>query len=264
MCGAGCGRGRWWRLGEAGLCPTHLEVDFRHRIGSLAMDVSFKTSAPWTVLFGASGSGKSTILRVVAGLERPDQGKNKGGTQRDAEVARRDAEGCFVKLMGRVVSGAAVWVPAHERPVRWAGQAAMLMPHKTALQNVAMGGGLRETLDAVRHFDLGDVWGKRPGELSGGQSQMVSVIRAAAGARGRILLLDEPFAGLDAKVRDELIVNLRSWLGDTPVVSVTHDVGEAFLLGAEVVRIAEGRVVAQGPVGEVLAEERKRLLGVLA
>jgi molybdate transport system ATP-binding protein len=166
--------------------------------------------------------------------------------------------------MGRVVSGAAVWVPAHERPVRWAGQAAMLMPHKTALQNVAMGGGLRETLDAVRHFDLGDVWGKRPGELSGGQSQMVSVIRAAAGARGRILLLDEPFAGLDAKVRDELIVNLRSWLGETPVVSVTHDVGEAFLLGAEVVRIAEGRLVAQGPVAEVLAEERKRLLGVLA
>jgi molybdate transport system ATP-binding protein len=89
------------------------------------------------------------------------------------------------------------------------------------------------------------------------------VIRAAAGARGGILLLDEPFAGLDAGVRDALIANLRSWLGDTPIVSVTHDVGEAFLLGAEVVRIAEGRVVAQGPVAEVLAEERKRLLGVL-
>jgi molybdate transport system ATP-binding protein len=227
------------------------------------MDVQFKTSAPWTVLFGASGSGKSTILRVVAGLDRADEGKNKGGTQRDAEVARRDAEECFVKVMGRVVSGARVWMPAHERPVRWAGQAARLMPHKTALRNIAMGAGSRETLDAMRHFNLGDVWGKRPGQLSGGQSQMISVIRAAAGARGRILLLDEPFAGLDAKVRDELIVKLRSWLGDTPVVSVTHDVGEAFLLGAEVVRIAEGRVVAQGPVGEVLARERQQLVALL-
>jgi molybdate transport system ATP-binding protein len=250
-------------LGEPGFAPTHLEVDFRHRIGSLEMDVRFKTSAPWTVLFGASGSGKSTILRVVAGLERAGKGKNKGGTQRNAEVAQRDAEECFVKVMGRVVSGAGVWMPAHERPVRWAGQSARLMPQKTALQNVAMGGGSRETLDAMRHFDLGGVWGKRPGQLSGGQRQMVSVIRAAVGARGRLLLLDEPFAGLDAKVRDALIGNLRSWLGDTPVVSVTHDGGEAFVLGAEVVRIAEGRVVAQGPVAEVLAEERKRLLGVL-
>jgi molybdate transport system ATP-binding protein len=169
----------------------------------------------------------------------------------------------LVKVLGRVVSGAGVWVPAHERPVRWAGQAARLMPHKSALRNIAMGSGSHETLDAMRHFNLGDVWGKRPGQLSGGQSQMISVIRAAAGARRGLLLLDEPFAGLDAGVRDELIGNLRSWLGDTPVVSVTHDVGEAFLLRAEVVRIADGRVVAQGPVGKVLAEERKRLLGVL-
>jgi molybdate transport system ATP-binding protein len=92
---------------------------------------------------------------------------------------------------------------------------------------------------------------------------MVSVVRAAAGARGGVLLLDEPFSGLDAGVRDRLIEDLRGWLGNTPVVSVTHDVGEAFLLGAEVVKIAGGRVVAQGPVGEVLAEERKRLVGIL-
>jgi molybdate transport system ATP-binding protein len=144
----------------------------------------------------------------------------------------------------------------------------------TVEENVAFGlkadssgllgrGWIDEVARAMEAFHLTELSGKRPRELSGGQAQRVAVARAAVGASGRRLLLDEPFAGLDAKVRDELIVNLRSWLGETPVVSVTHDVGEAFLLGAEVVRIAEGRVVAQGPVAEVLAEERKRLLGVL-
>jgi molybdate transport system ATP-binding protein len=123
--------------------------------------------------------------------------------------------------------------------------------------------GMDRSDQLLERFALDGLDHKLPEELSGGQRQMVSVVKAAVGARGRILLLDEPFAGLDAKVRDELIVNLRSWLGNTPVVSVTHDVGEAFLLGAEVVRIAEGRVVAQGPVREVLAEERKRLSAIL-
>lgn len=112
-------------------------------------------------------------------------------------------------------------------------------------------------------FHLEAFAAKRPRELSGGQAQRVAVARAAVGAEGKLLLLDEPFSGLDAAVREELIADLRAWLGETPVISVTHDVGEAFLLGAEVVKIADGRVVAQGPVGVVLAEERDRLAGVL-
>jgi molybdate transport system ATP-binding protein len=79
---------------------------------------------------------------------------------------------------------------------------------------------------------------------------------------GCVLLLDEPFTGQDVPLRDELIEELRSWLvlTRTPILSVTHDVGEAFQLGAEVVKIADGRVVQQGPVAEVLAAERTRLL----
>jgi molybdate transport system ATP-binding protein len=228
---------------------AHVEVDFQHRIGNLEMSVAFRTSAPWTVLFGASGSGKSTILRVLAGLERPDHGK--------------------VSVRGTVVSdsGAGVWVPPYERPVRWAGQRAYLTPGRRVRQQILEGMGSRELqADAdglLERFGLKAIAEKRPEELSGGERQRVSVVRAAAGARGRVLLLDEPFAGLDAAVRDRLIENLRSWLGDTPIVSVTHDVGEAFLLGAEVIRVSEGRVVAQGPVAEVLAEERRRLAGVL-
>jgi molybdate transport system ATP-binding protein len=107
-----------------------------------------------------------------------------------------------------------------------------------------------------------------PRELSGGESQRVSVARAVVAAatfRGpgpALLLLDEPFSGLDLRLRDELLLELHAWLArrKIPVLSVTHDVGEAFQLGAEIIKIAGGKVVAQGPVGDVLAEERRRLM----
>jgi molybdate transport system ATP-binding protein len=80
--------------------------------------------------------------------------------------------------------------------------------------------------------------------------------------RIHVLLLDEPFTGLDRALRDELITDLLVWQEKSrvPILSVTHDVTEAFQLGAEVIKIAEGRVVQQGPVAEVLAAERERLL----
>jgi molybdate transport system ATP-binding protein len=79
---------------------------------------------------------------------------------------------------------------------------------------------------------------------------------------GGLLLLDEPFNGMDIALRDEIMRDMREWTekNDVCVLSVTHDVAEAFQLGAEVIKIAEGKVVAQGPVEVVLAEERERLL----
>ena len=237
------------------MASNALEVRFRHRLGTLELDVAFRTSAPWTVLFGPSGSGKSTILRAIAGLVRPDEGR--------------------IAIGGQVVfdsgSGAGVWVPAHERPMRWAAQKAMLYPWKTVKGNLAMGlqdglAGVDECDHAMTHFGLRNLVDKLPEMLSGGQRQLVGVVRAAAAVvanQGGLLLLDEPFTGMDARVRDRLIEDLQGWIGAAPVLSVTHDVGEAFLLGAEVVKIAEGKVVAQGVVGKVLAEERERLRGVL-
>ncbi len=249
--------GGWWRLGDA----AHLEVAFRKRIGSLAMDVAFRATAPWTVLFGPSGSGKSTILRVIAGLERADEGT--------------------VKIEGKAVvdTGAGIWVPAHLRRVRTAAQQAWLIPGRVS-SNLFMRAYWRdreeyeyEVLSMFRLYELADADIR---ELSGGERQRVSVARAVIAAIApsdrvpfwnsvRGLLLDEPFTGMDSGLRDELVVALNSYLRKrgVPVVSVTHDVGEAFLLGAEVVKIAEGRVVAQGPVGEVLAGERKRLTRIL-
>ena len=262
----GYDRGGWWRLGE-----PHLEVDFRHKIGSLQMEVRFSTSAAWTVLFGASGSGKSTILRVVAGLEKLQQNRSENRKQRDGEVAQKFAEGGLVRISGKAVEDTKrrLRVPSHKRRVRWAGQRAYLFPWMSVEANLAVGLGssaerANEVARGLEGFHLTELRRKQVAELSGGEAQRVAVAGAAMAASGRLLLLDEPFTGMDVPVKDRLIEDLRIWREGSPVVSVTHDVGEAFSLKAEVLRVAEGRVTAQGPVDEVLADERRRLYQVLA
>ena len=227
----------------------HLAIDVTHRLGTLRLATSFQASSPWTILFGPSGSGKSTILRTIAGLVRPDHG--------------------CVSVLGQVVADTqtGTWVKPHLRRIRWAGQRPALFPRKTVRDNLALATGSGDSIDLLQRaltlFDLEPLVDKHPAQLSGGERQRVSVVRAAIGARGRVLLLDEPFAGLDAAIRDQLIGSLRLWLEGSPVISVTHDVGEAFLLNAEIIRIANGSVMAQGPVDTVLADERTSLQSIL-
>ncbi|MGD0444740.1 MAG: ATP-binding cassette domain-containing protein [Edaphobacter sp.] len=239
---------------------AHLEVQFRHRVGALEMDVAFTLREPWTVLFGPSGSGKTTALRVIAGFVRPDAGR----------IASRFSEGEFV--MTDTSKG--IFLKPHERLVRTAGQGAALFPHLSVRRNVAFGAqaqtnGSSEAAivdEAIERFRLQTLTEKVPSMLSGGERQRVAIARAATAAAsagsGCVLLLDEPFTGQDAPLRDELIEELRKWLVPmlTPILSVTHDVGEAFQLGAEVIKMADGRIVQQGPAADVLAADRARLL----
>lgn len=229
-----------------------VRVNFKHHIGSLDLAIEFAAEAPWTILFGPSGSGKSTILRVLAGLEHPHTG--------------------HIKLNRTTVfdSDRSVFIPVHRRPVRWAPQRAMLIPNQTVRVNLVMAlSAQARSLDhsvqrLIEHFHLQDLQGLRADHLSGGERQRVSIVRAAVSAHGKLLLLDEPFAGLDAAIRDQLVADLRSWLGPTPILSVTHDVHEAFLLQANIIRIAGGKVVSQGSPSVVLAEERSRILQNMA
>jgi molybdate transport system ATP-binding protein len=235
-----------------------LTIEMQHRLGAASVEVQFSLTEPWTVLFGPSGSGKTTVLRTIAGFVRPDSGRI---TQGDHVL--------FDSATG-------ISLPAHQRPVRSAAQAARLFPHRTVRWNTMYGSGwsskpadtmeiVEETLRLFRLTALAD---RMPRELSGGERQRGSVARAVVsavtydGAAKPLLLLDEPFSGLDNAMRDELLPELHSWLlrWKVPVLSVTHDVGEAFQLGAEVIKLAAGRVVRQGPVGEVLGEERLRLM----
>lgn len=238
-----------------------LEVEIRHRIGAITLDVAFRLTEPWTVLFAPSGAGKSTVLRVIAGLVRPDFGRIVStlypGTKGEQRVLLTDTE-------------KRVALPPHRRWVRYMGQEAALFPNMTVAQNAAYGlrdkrspqasrTHLQEVLAACRAASLS---GKMPSALSGGERQRVALARTIAPVSKRAVLLDEPFSGLDGSLRDELMQGLRARMLDeqVPVLHVTHDVGEAFALGAQVIRLEGGKVVAQGPAAEVLAVERERLM----
>ena len=229
----------------------------KHHLGSLQLDMSFELTKPWTVLFGASGSGKSTILRSIAGLTQPDRAKIVLQWNNQPVVVTDTASRTFV--------------PTHHRPVRWAAQTTALFPHMTVRQNLAFaseikGADSEQAIDhAMQRFRIHPLADRKPAVLSGGERQRVSIARAAIAANGRLLLLDEPFTGLDLPLRDQLLADLQSWLAltRTPVLSVTHDVAEALQLKAQVLKLSGGRIIAQGPAAVALAEERLLLLSQL-
>ena len=157
------------------------EVEVRHRVGAVKLDVAFGLREGWTVLFGPSGAGKTTVLRVIAGLEKPEAGR----------VVRVAAEG--VTVLTDTATG--VFLAAHRREVRMVAQRPALFPQMSVLGNVRYGseGDVGEVMELCRVSQLRE---KRPGELSGGERQRVALARALA-AGGRLLLLDEPFTGLE-------------------------------------------------------------------
>ena len=166
---------------------------------------------------------------------------------------------------------------SYRRLLGYAPQQAALFPHMTVRQNVAFATTQRpkgraawkqamEVVDAAMDvFALRELEDRRPDDLSGGESQRVNLARAFVVPGARLMLLDEPFSGVDRRLRDMMLPRMKEWLKelDLAVISVTHDVDEALLLEAEVVRLEGGRVVAQGAAVEVLAEERVRMIAVL-
>ena len=188
-------------------------------------------------LLGPSGSGKSTLLRLIAGLETPDSGK--------------------IKIAGRDVTHQSV----RSRGIGFVFQHYALFKHMTIRQNIAFGLELRkspkarirqrveELLDLVQLQGLGD---RYPAQLSGGQRQRVALARTLA-VEPQVLLLDEPFGALDAKVRKELRASLRHLHEQVNVTTifVTHDQEEAMELAEEIVVINKGRVEQVGTPSEI-------------
>jgi ABC-type sulfate/molybdate transport systems ATPase subunit len=154
-------------------------------------------------------------------------------------------------------------------------QRAALFPAMTARDNI--GFGLRNLTRAEQQrrveemavlFRIEALLGRRPAQLSGGEQQRVAVARTLA-PRPPVLLLDEPFAGLHMPLKEAILTDLEMWLSasETPAMYVTHDVSVGWRFGshpgAEVLRMENGRIVAQGTAAEVLADERSYLLRAL-
>jgi iron(III) transport system ATP-binding protein len=179
-------------------------------------------------ILGPSGSGKTTLLRIIAGFERPNRGR--------------------VTLGGRVVDDEVTHVPPERRQVGYVPQDGSLFPHLTVEDNVGFGLARRERRGQKTRLLLGmvglDGLEKRyPHQLSGGQQQRVALARALA-VRPTLLLLDEPFASLDAGLRSSVRRDVRRVLADagTTTVLVTHDQDEALSLSDQVATIERGRV----------------------
>ncbi len=208
---------------------------------TLALDLTLPGRG-LTALFGASGSGKTTCLRVLAGLEPAASGRLSVG----GELWQDSARGLFV--------------PPHQRALGYVFQEASLFDHLSVQDNIRF--GHRRTPAAQRCYGwdhglallgIGHLLRRMPHELSGGERQRVAMARALA-TSPRVLLMDEPLAALDAPRKAEIL----PWLEqlhqalDIPVVYVTHSVDEVARLADHVVLLEQGRVLAQGPVLELM------------
>ncbi len=194
-----------------------------------------------TVLFGASGSGKTTVLRCLAGLERPDE-----GTIRFGKTTWFDATQNFV-------------LATRMRNIGFVPQDYALFSHLTVESNIAYGLSAlpkpeqkQRVAQAVNWLGLDGLEQRRPSELSGGQQQRVALARAVVRQPG-LLLLDEPLAALDSPTRLRLRGELRILLLKLgiPTILVTHDRIEALALGDRIVVLADGHILQSGSVGEV-------------
>lgn len=232
----------------------HHRFHLQGTLAGLTLDLEAALAAPWTILFGPSGSGKSTLLRALAGLT----------PQLHATFERQErATSTWSPLQD---------LPPEHRQLAYAPQHAQLLPHLTAeenirfperLRSVPSGGSRVSELTELLH--LGPLLPKAPQQLSGGERQRVSLARALAVPQARLLLLDEPFAGFDRNLRDNLIPRFQQYLAarDLPVLSVTHDPDEALLLQADILRLQNGRITSQGSAREALADELARLAALL-
>jgi molybdate transport system ATP-binding protein len=230
-----------------------VSVDIEHRLGEFGLDARFASSGRLTALFGPSGSGKSSLISVIAGLMRPRKGR--------------------VEVEGRVLvdTKVGIFVPKHKRRIGMVFQDALLFPHMSVAHNLRFGRWFTPPAERYADFDsvvsllgIDTLLERRPGKLSGGEKQRVAIGRALL-ASPKLLLMDEPLASLDDARKAEILPYIERLRDETkiPIVYVSHSVAEVARLASDVVVLAKGKVVASGLTGEIMqrlellpAEER--------
>ena len=204
-----------------------IDIDIAKRLGGRTITARFAAGTGLTALFGPSGAGKTSILNMVAGLLKPDSGHIRVGT--------------------RTLFDGAIDLPPEARRVGYVFQDGRLFPHRRVRANLLYGHDLADlenrwmTLDeAVQFLGIGDLLGRWPHNLSGGEAQRVAIGRALLAAP-EILLMDEPLSSLDAARRGDImtvIERIRDEL-KLPILYVSHDRTEVDRLATSVVAIGE-------------------------
>ena len=216
------------RLAQARAAP--LDLAFQWQRDGFTLDVAWRTQARRLCILGASGSGKSATLRLIAGLDRPDA----------AHIMLDDRDLAVL--------------PPHARGIAYVPQSYGLLPHLPMAAQIRFGAGTdpARVLHWTARLGLDGLEHRLPSELSLGQQQRVSLARALA-RPAALLLLDEPFSALDAPLRARLRAALLALQAeiDATTILVTHDPAEAMLLADELLLLSDGRVLQSGPAEAV-------------
>ncbi len=199
-----------------------------------------------TCLLGSSGSGKTTILRLIAGLETPQ----KGQIIIDNQIVTKNNQ---------------IIIPPQDRSIGFIFQDLALWPHFTVYNNIAFGlkerneNNIQDTVfEILDFFDLRDHAEKYPHQLSGGQKQLVAIARSLV-LKPNILLMDEPLASLDVKLKRKILKHIKSLKEhfDLTIIYVTHDHKEAFEIADNILVLNEGEIEEMGTVEQVKRSKNK-------
>src|SRR5579871_6775808 len=235
-----------------------LRCDLRKQYSSpgqaFALDVRFDAPTGITILFGASGAGKTTVLDCVAGLAAPESGRISVGDRTLFDHSQR------------------INLPVAKRRAGYVLQSLALFPHMTVEQNLAYGlhhvtavERNERVTSMLRAFRISHLDARKAREISGGESQRTALARTLV-TDPEVLLLDEPLAALDAPTKTKIIDDLRQWnrARRIPILYVTHSREEVFALGEQVIVLDAGRIMVQGTPHEVISAPLQETVAQLA